>query len=148
MPSNLNPPLADAAAEFKAVFLNGCLRNVFELGQPECATGDTASTTTVALVGDSNATMWNPALQQIAAQRHWRLETLDKGGCPLMNLPITDPSIAGVHRIVRAVARSDHRPVTGRAPTAGRGEHVAGLRCRARLHAGFSVIRPGVARQC
>ncbi len=90
VPSNLDPPLADAAAERKAMFLNGCLRNLFQVGQPECAAGDTASTTTVALVGDSNAAMWNPAFQQVAAQRHWRLETLGKGGCPSMDLPITD----------------------------------------------------------
>jgi hypothetical protein len=91
VPSNLNPPLADAAAEFRAVFLHGCLRNLFEAGQPECATGDIASTTTVALLGDSHATMWNPAFQQVAAQRHWRLETLGKGACPPMDLSIADP---------------------------------------------------------
>ncbi|MGA9492583.1 MAG: acyltransferase family protein [Mycobacterium sp.] len=91
VPSNLDPPLAGAPAEFKAVFLNGCLRNLFEAGQPECAAGDTASTTTVALVGDSQATMWNPAFKQVAAQRHWRLETLGKGGCPPMGLTIPDP---------------------------------------------------------
>ena len=79
------------AAERKAVLLDGCLRNLFEVGQPECATGDTASTTTVALVGDSHATMWNPAFQQVAAQRHWRLETLAKAGCPLLDLPIINP---------------------------------------------------------
>ncbi len=28
VPSNLDPPLADAAAELKAMFLNGCMRNV------------------------------------------------------------------------------------------------------------------------
>ena len=67
------------------------MRNLFEVGQPECATGDTASTTTVALVGDSNAAMWSPAFQQVAAQRHWRLETLAKAACPLMDLPITNP---------------------------------------------------------
>jgi hypothetical protein len=89
VPSNLDPPLADAEAEKSAMYLNGCLRDTLQVGQPECATGDTASTTTVALVGDSNATMWSPALQQVAAQRHWRLETLGKAGCPLMNLPIT-----------------------------------------------------------
>ena len=70
--------------------LNGCMRNLFQVGQPECATGDTASTTTVALVGDSNAAMWNPAFQQIATQRHWRLETLAKAGCPLLDLPFTE----------------------------------------------------------
>ncbi len=89
VPSNLDPTLAAAAGEFRSVFLSGCLRNVGEVGQPECATGDTASTTTVALLGDSHATMWTPAFQQIAEQRHWRLETLAKGACPPMSTPIT-----------------------------------------------------------
>jgi peptidoglycan/LPS O-acetylase OafA/YrhL len=89
VPSNLDPPLSQAAAEFRSVFLSGCLRNLGEIGQPECATGDTASKTTVALLGDSHATMWTPAFQQVAEQRHWRLETLAKGACPPMSLPIT-----------------------------------------------------------
>jgi peptidoglycan/LPS O-acetylase OafA/YrhL len=89
VPSNLNPSLAGAAAELKSMFLNGCLRSFLKAGQPECATGDTASTTTVALVGDSQATMWAPAFQQVAEQRRWRLETMGKGACPLMNLPAT-----------------------------------------------------------
>ena len=55
VPSNLEPPLADAAAERTARCFKGCLRDIFQVGQPECATGDTASATTVALVGDSNA---------------------------------------------------------------------------------------------
>ncbi len=91
VPSNLNPPLAAAAAEKNALLFDGCLRTPFQSGQPECAMGDTASTTTVALVGDSHAAMWNPAFQQIAEQRHWRLEMLGKGACPLMDLPITNP---------------------------------------------------------
>ena len=72
VPSNLDPPLAGAAAELKTVLLNGCMRNFLQVGQPECATGDTASTTTVALVGDSHAAMWGRAFQQMAAQRRWR----------------------------------------------------------------------------
>src|SRR6185312_14605208 len=74
-----------------AVFLNGCVRSWRETGQAECASGDTASATTVALVGDSHAAMWDPALEPVAAQRHWRLETLGKVTCPLMDLPITSP---------------------------------------------------------
>jgi peptidoglycan/LPS O-acetylase OafA/YrhL len=91
VPSNLNPPLADAAADKAAVFVNGCVRSWREVGQSECATADTASATTVALVGDSHAAMWEPALQQVAEQRHWRLETLGKVTCPLQDLPITSP---------------------------------------------------------
>ncbi|WP_231992759.1 acyltransferase family protein [Mycobacterium sp. 1164985.4] len=89
VPSNLRPSLADAPADLKAMTFNGCMRTPTQSGQPECATGDTASATTVALVGDSHAAMWNPAFQQVAVERHWRLETLSKGACPLMDVPIT-----------------------------------------------------------
>ena len=88
VPSNLTPPLGDLPAEQKDYGFNGCVRSPYEGGQPECATGDIASTTTVALVGDSHAAMWNPAFQQIAAQRHWRLEMLSKLACPLMDVRI------------------------------------------------------------
>ena len=67
------------------------MRSWRDVGQSECATADTASPTTVTLVGDSHAAMWNPALEQVAQQRHWRLETLAKITCPLQNLPITSP---------------------------------------------------------
>jgi peptidoglycan/LPS O-acetylase OafA/YrhL len=92
VPSNLNPSLVSAAANGqKGNPMNPmCFRLPFLAGQPECAMGDTASTTRVALVGDSHAAMWAPALEQVAVQRHWRLETLAKAGCPLMNLPITN----------------------------------------------------------
>ena len=55
--------------------------------------GDTASMTTVALVGDSQALMWRPAFEQLAAPRHWRLETLSKGACPPLDLPYVNPMI-------------------------------------------------------
>jgi peptidoglycan/LPS O-acetylase OafA/YrhL len=91
VPSNLTPPLAEAPADKPVVFVNGCVRSWRETGQNECATGDLTSATTVALIGDSHAAMWSPALQQLAEQRHWRLETLGKVTCPLMDLPITSP---------------------------------------------------------
>jgi peptidoglycan/LPS O-acetylase OafA/YrhL len=90
VPSNLNPPLADVGAEVGAMLFNGCLRAPFQGGQPECAVGDTASKTTVAMVGDSHASMWIPAFQQIGTQRPWRLETMAKAACPMMDLPIAN----------------------------------------------------------
>ena len=35
--------------------------------------------------------MWIPAFQQIAVQRHWRLEMASKADCPLLDLPIINP---------------------------------------------------------
>ena len=88
VPSNLTPPLGEAAAAQTGMLFGGCMRLQKESGQPECAMGDTGSNTRVALVGDSHAAMWTPAFQQLAAQRNWRLEMMAKAGCPLLDVPI------------------------------------------------------------
>ena len=90
VPSNLTPPLTGAPADQGAMLFNGCLRSDKEAGQPECAFGDTTSQTTLALVGDSHAAMWNPAFLHIATQRHWRLEIMAKMGCPLLDVPMAN----------------------------------------------------------
>ncbi|WP_234788799.1 acyltransferase family protein [Mycolicibacterium iranicum] len=95
VPSNLEPALVDASAEENTVYLNGCMRNFFESGQPDCMTGDTGSTTTVTLVGDSHAAMWAPALDRAATRENWRLQTFAKMGCPLLDLPILSPFVRG-----------------------------------------------------
>jgi peptidoglycan/LPS O-acetylase OafA/YrhL len=50
-----------------------------------CSTGPAAAAATrqVAVVGDSHAMAWMPALQQVARARGWRLTALLKGSCPL-----------------------------------------------------------------
>ena len=94
VPSNLEPPLSEAAAEDKATHLDGCLRLAFSRGsQPDCISGDTASTTTVALVGDSHAAMWHPAFQTVAEERHWRLQFVGMAGCPVIDVPVTNPQL-------------------------------------------------------
>jgi peptidoglycan/LPS O-acetylase OafA/YrhL len=93
VPSNLNPPLADAEPKSPIFGGDGCFLGFFQYRQPDCVTGDTASPTTVALVGDSNAGMWKPAFQQIAVQRQWRLEVASKADCPLLDLRIINPAL-------------------------------------------------------
>ncbi|MFG1930770.1 acyltransferase family protein [Mycobacterium sp. NPDC048908] len=104
VPSNLSPPLADAGGEVGSMLFNGCLRAPLQSGQPECAMGDTASKTTVAIVGDSHASMWIPALQQIGTQRPWRMEAMAKAACPMMDLPIANPLVS---RLVEYVQRCE-----------------------------------------
>jgi peptidoglycan/LPS O-acetylase OafA/YrhL len=41
----------------------------------------TASDTTIALVGDSKAMQWLPALERLAAAHHWRIVTYGKSSC-------------------------------------------------------------------
>ncbi len=73
------------------VFVNGCVLSWRDVAQPECVSGDVGSATTVALVGDSHAAMWQPALEPVARERHWRLETMSKVLCPFLDLPINSP---------------------------------------------------------
>jgi hypothetical protein len=47
----------------------------------------------VALLGDSNAAMWTPGFEQIAKQRHWRLDIIAKADCPFLDVPIINPAI-------------------------------------------------------
>ncbi|WP_231748744.1 acyltransferase family protein [Mycobacterium sp. M26] len=91
VPSNLTPPLSEASTDKPAVFVNGCVRSWRETGVPECAAGDTGSATTVALVGDSHAAMWQPGMEPVAEQRHWRLVTMAKITCPLQDVGIISP---------------------------------------------------------
>jgi hypothetical protein len=115
VPSNLDPPLADADAELHAMFANGCMRNIKEAGQPECSAGDVASPTTVAVVGDSHAAMWNPAFQQITTERHWRLEMWSKASCPLMELGNSNP----LHSMVESESHCEtwRKEILGRLKT-------------------------------
>ena len=91
VPSNLDPPFSGLRSGSKAFTESGCMLAITEAVQPECASGDTASTTTVALIGDSQAAMWFPAFREAAEQRHWRLETLSKGACPVLDLQGANP---------------------------------------------------------
>ena len=89
VPSNLEPRLTDTAPKTETG--ESCLLSFLETRQPECASGDINSTTTVGLIGDSNAAMWNPAMELAADRWHWRLETLAKAVCPVLDLPIILP---------------------------------------------------------
>jgi peptidoglycan/LPS O-acetylase OafA/YrhL len=82
VPVNLSPMLANAARSVPIIVSNGCnLQHAGTRSKP-CIYGDTTSTTTVVLFGDSHAAAWFPALQVVSLHQHWRLVDLTKAGCP------------------------------------------------------------------
>jgi peptidoglycan/LPS O-acetylase OafA/YrhL len=91
VPSNLSPSLVAAPTAKPGVFVNGCVRSWLGTGQAECASGDVAAPRTVALVGDSHAAMWQPGMEQVGAAQHWRVETMAKVLCPMLDLPTRSP---------------------------------------------------------
>ncbi|HET6967163.1 MAG TPA: acyltransferase family protein [Ornithinibacter sp.] len=59
-----------------------------------CTFGDLDGPTTVALVGDSKAMQWLPALQEAAATRGWRIVTWGKSSCAFAASPATEAGTA------------------------------------------------------
>jgi len=91
LPTNLDPPLAEASSSEAVPFYDGCLLGYSGTYQPPCAFADTSSSTTVVLFGDSHATMWFPAFDEIAQARHWRLVVWTKAACPPEDISIFNP---------------------------------------------------------
>ena len=60
-------------------------------GVPSCVYGVSSSARLrVALVGDSHAEQWVPAVDAIAKAQGWRVETFLKGGCPFSTVMRSD----------------------------------------------------------
>ncbi len=73
--------------ESPAIYSNGC-HLAFGIDWPtkSCVFGDLRSNTEVILTGDSHAAQYFPAIENLALQRHWRLLSLTKSGCPAILL--------------------------------------------------------------
>lgn len=89
VPGNLDPSLQDAASDKAAPFVDGCNLTWTAVEQPRCTY--TSGSRRIVLFGDSHAAQWFPALQQIAGQRHWQLESFTKTTCPPNELALVSP---------------------------------------------------------
>ena len=88
LPANVRPSLGNAAGDSDQLQADGCL-----LGQPQvqlrnCVYGDKNGSYTVALVGDSHAAQWFPAIQAIAIDRGWKLLPYIKLSCRFLDMSI------------------------------------------------------------
>lgn len=89
VPVNLSPPLDSMKDQIDSIMTHGCLLLPLQADQGDCVAGDADSPTTVALIGDSRAAMFNPAFRLAAERRGWRLEMMSKAACPIADLPLT-----------------------------------------------------------
>jgi peptidoglycan/LPS O-acetylase OafA/YrhL len=87
LPRGVRPALADARGDDELLLHNGCTLGYGGIQPPSCEFGDPRGPT-VALVGDSHASQWFPALVRIAQARHWRLVTFTKLSCRFFDLPM------------------------------------------------------------
>jgi hypothetical protein len=91
LPAGLRPALADARDDKERIIRDGCFMSLKGSKPPECVYGDPNGAFTVALVGDSHAAHWFPAVEAIAKARGWRLITFTKASCVFVDLPIYSP---------------------------------------------------------
>ena len=84
----MRPALGQAADDAEPLLADHCL-----LGQPQvvlldCVYGDPDGARTVALVGDSHAAHWFPALQPIAEKHGWQLRPYIKLSCRFLDMSL------------------------------------------------------------
>lgn len=89
-PDPLAPPAAGAPPHCSAVEDRGLLHVCF-WGAPR-----RDARRTVALVGDSHASVWHPALAVVARARRWRAVSISRAGCPLTR---ARPRLPGARRV-------------------------------------------------
>ena len=73
------------------IYSDGCHADIFRREPMDCIYGDGASEISIALIGDSHAAHWFPALEAVALRNGWRLISLTKSGCPAVSVtPFND----------------------------------------------------------
>jgi hypothetical protein len=86
LPKDVKPAVVAAPEDHEVLKTNGCLHDEATTWPRECVFGKASSPHTIALVGDSHASHWFPALARVASDRGWRLETYVKVSCPFSDI--------------------------------------------------------------
>jgi peptidoglycan/LPS O-acetylase OafA/YrhL len=87
LPRNVRPSLAQAEADEDALRLDHCDVGQLYVAILDCAYGDRTSSKVVAVVGDSHAAQWFPALDPIGKAHHWRMVPFIKLSCRFLDMP-------------------------------------------------------------
>jgi peptidoglycan/LPS O-acetylase OafA/YrhL len=83
------PDPLEATGDVPDLYADGCQQDVTSAEPVSCSYGHDDADTTVALVGDSKAAQWAPALQVLAEQNGWRVTTFTKSRCSFTSAPVT-----------------------------------------------------------
>ena len=98
LPSDVRPALADARTDEERLRADDCLAFEGVTTPPDCVYGVKAASHTVALVGDSHAAQWFPALERVAKTRGWRILTFVKVACPFIDMRVGNIALKREYR--------------------------------------------------
>jgi len=88
LPADVAPSLADARTDTERLYRDRCAAQVDDTEPRSCVYGDPSGSFTIALVGDSHAGEWFPALEVLARQHGWKLVPYVKLSCPFIDLRV------------------------------------------------------------
>ena len=93
LPPDVRPALADARSDEERLRADGCLAFERVTVPPDCVYGVPDGQFTVALVGDSHASQWFPALERLAKHEGWRVITFVKVACPFIDMRVRNTAL-------------------------------------------------------
>jgi hypothetical protein len=87
-PRELRPRIAEARTDVDGLTARGCGLSLAGTQPPSCELGASGGAMTVALVGDSHAAQWAPALEAITQRQSWKLVPFTKDSCIFLDMRI------------------------------------------------------------
>lgn len=81
--ADMRPTIQEAPADNAYPTRDGCISDFDTRSVITCEYGDKTAVRTIAVVGNSHAEHWVPALQELGEQHHFRVVVFLKMGCPL-----------------------------------------------------------------
>lgn len=86
----------EAASDIPAAFDDGCVARFSTTDPPtadECTYGDLDADRTIAVLGDSHAAHWVPALDRLGKQHGYRVQMYAKSSCPASDVVVTSSAL-------------------------------------------------------
>jgi peptidoglycan/LPS O-acetylase OafA/YrhL len=88
LPANVRPSLARAPQDAETLEADECLIGQPQVTPPDCVYGDRNGSITVAVIGDSHAAHWFPALEPLAKAHGWKLVPFIKLSCRFLDMQL------------------------------------------------------------
>jgi peptidoglycan/LPS O-acetylase OafA/YrhL len=97
VPADIDPSLATASTDRAVSYKDGChtQMNMAPSTKP-CVYGNVNGTKTIVLFGDSHALSWDPAINQVATSKGWKMLSLTMSACTPADIPAWNPSTKSV----------------------------------------------------
>ena len=98
LPRDVRPSLGAARGDEERLRGDGCLAFERVTVPPDCVYGVRDGTFTIALVGDSHAAHWFPAVERLAKHQGWRVVTFVKVACPFIDMRVSNVALKREYR--------------------------------------------------